>query len=166
MLLLISDANILIDIQDGSLTPIVFKLPYEIVVPDVLFETELKAQHSGLLDAGLKVKGLTPESINRIENLRSKYPRPSIMDHLALSLSIQEKCPLLTGDKGLRIAAEKEGVKVHGILWIIEELLTLKIIKPMQAKNSLDSMRASGSRLPLDLIQKLLHRWELTEIVE
>jgi hypothetical protein len=41
MLLLISDANILIDIEDGHLTPVVVRLPYAIAVPDILFELEL-----------------------------------------------------------------------------------------------------------------------------
>ena len=36
MLLLISDANILIDIEDGNLTSVLFRLPYEIAVPDIL----------------------------------------------------------------------------------------------------------------------------------
>ncbi len=46
MLLLISDANILIDIEDGNLTPVIFRLPYEIAVPDILFELELRERHS------------------------------------------------------------------------------------------------------------------------
>ncbi len=79
MLLLISDANILIDIEDGHLTPIVFRLPYEIVVPDVLFELELKERHSYLLEAGLKVKSLAPESVKKTEFLIAQYPRPSMM---------------------------------------------------------------------------------------
>ena len=54
------------------------------------------------------------------------------MDHSALALAMQEKCPLLTGDKDLRTAAKSEGVEVHGTVWIIEELLNQKLIK--QAK--------------------------------
>ena len=38
MLLLVSDTNVLIDIEDGNLIHVVFKLPYEFAVPDVLFE--------------------------------------------------------------------------------------------------------------------------------
>ena len=49
MLLLVSDANIFIDIEDGHLTPVVFRLPYEIAVPDILFELELRERHSHLL---------------------------------------------------------------------------------------------------------------------
>jgi hypothetical protein len=36
MLVLISDANILIDMEDGNLTPAIFRLPLEIAVPNIL----------------------------------------------------------------------------------------------------------------------------------
>jgi predicted nucleic acid-binding protein len=84
-----------------------------------------------------------------------------MMDHSALALAIQERCPLLTGDKDLRVAAKKEGVEVHGTLWIIEELLNQKIIQQNQAKDSFDAMRVKGSRLPWGDVEKLLNRSEL-----
>ncbi len=37
MLLLISDANVLIDIENGGLTSAMFSLPYQFAVPDILF---------------------------------------------------------------------------------------------------------------------------------
>ena len=55
MLLLISDANILIDIEDGNLISVIFQLPYEIAVPDILFELELRERHSHLLQAGKRL---------------------------------------------------------------------------------------------------------------
>ena len=84
-----------------------------------------------------------------------------MMDHSALALAMQEKCPLLTGDKDLRVAAKSEGVEVHGTVWIIEELLNHKLIKQVQAKGSFDSMKAKGSRLPWGDVEKLLNKWEL-----
>lgn len=161
MLLLISDANILIDIEDGNLTSVIFRLPYEIAVPDILFELELREHHSHLLEAGLKVKSLTAESVKKAESLRFKYSRPSIMDHSALALAMQEKCPLLTGDKDLREVAKIEGVEIHGTVWIIEELLNQKLIKQLQARSSFDSMKVKGSRLPWGEVDKLLNKWEL-----
>ncbi len=161
MLILISDANILIDIEDGNLTPVIFRLPYEVAVPDILFELELREKHSHLLQAGLKVKSLTAESVKKTEFLTQQYPRPSMMDHSALALALQEQCPLLTGDKDLRIAAKKEGVEVHGTIWIIEELLNQKIIQQSQAKGSFDAMKVKGRRLPWGEVEKLLNRWEL-----
>ena len=37
MRLLVSDANIFIDMEEGGLLELMFKLPYEFCVPDVLF---------------------------------------------------------------------------------------------------------------------------------
>ena len=31
-------ANILVDMEGGHLTPVIFRHPYEIAVPDILFE--------------------------------------------------------------------------------------------------------------------------------
>jgi predicted nucleic acid-binding protein len=161
MRLLISDTNVLIDIEDGNLTPLIFRLPYEITVLDVLFESELSERHGHLLQAGLKVKSLTPEFVEKMEILNVKYPRPSIMDRLALALALQEQCPLLTGDRDLRAAAKGEGVEVHGTLWIVEQLLQTKLIEQRQARNSFDSMKAKGSRLPWNDAEQLMDRWGL-----
>lgn len=160
MPLLISDANILIDIEDGNLIPVIFRLPYEIMVPDILFELELRERHSHLLEVGLKVKSLSAESVKKTEFLIQHYPRPSMMDHSSLALAIQEQCPLLTGDKDLRIAAKKERVEVHGTLWLVEQLLKQKLIELSQAKSSFDSMKTKGSRLPWGDVEKLLNKWE------
>jgi len=70
-----SDTNILIDMEDGNLTPVIFRLPYEIAVPDILFELELRERHSYLLEAGLKVKSLSAESAKKTEFLTQQYPR-------------------------------------------------------------------------------------------
>jgi hypothetical protein len=53
MWLLISDANILIDIEEGQLISQLFQLPYQFCVPDILFAEELEEQHSDLLHKGL-----------------------------------------------------------------------------------------------------------------
>ena len=53
MRLLISDANILIDMEEGQLLTIVFKLPFEFVIPDLLFFDELEELHSHWLDYGV-----------------------------------------------------------------------------------------------------------------
>lgn len=76
---------------------------------------------------------------------------------------MQEQCPLLTGDKDLRDAAEKEKVEVHGMLWIVEQLLDRKLIELQSAKMSFDGMRSKGSRLPLADVDKLLNKWRLED---
>ncbi len=53
MLLLISDANILMDVEVGDLVAPMFSLGYQFAVPDVLYYEELEEQHAHLLDMGL-----------------------------------------------------------------------------------------------------------------
>ena len=46
MLLLISDANILMDVEVGDLVAPMFSLGYQFAVPDVLYYEELEEQHA------------------------------------------------------------------------------------------------------------------------
>ncbi len=66
---------------------------------------------------------------------------------------------LLTGDRHLREAATQEGVAVHGTLWLLDELVRLGTIVPLQAA-ALEHMLAHGRRLPQDECQKRIERWK------
>ena len=61
--LLISDANVIIDMEVGGLIKQMFRLDYEFAVPDVLYEEELKENHANLPKLGLERLGLQPESV-------------------------------------------------------------------------------------------------------
>ncbi|MEX0615310.1 MAG: PIN domain-containing protein, partial [Methylophaga sp.] len=112
MQLLISDANILIDLEEGQLIALLFELPYNFSTPDILFVEELEQQHEYLLDLGLTTRELTGQSMMQVVTLTQKYTNPSRNDCFALALAKQESCPLVTGDKALRAAAANEGVLV------------------------------------------------------
>lgn len=55
MIFLISDANILIDMEEGDLLDALFELPYQFTVPDLLYFDELETHHADLLDKGLVI---------------------------------------------------------------------------------------------------------------
>lgn len=55
-MLLVSDANIFIDFEAADLLTELFRLPHEIVVPDVLYAQELAEQHADLLNLGLRTQ--------------------------------------------------------------------------------------------------------------
>jgi rRNA maturation endonuclease Nob1 len=154
--LLVSDANIPIDIEHGNLTASMFSMKITFTVPDVLFEKELRARHSHLLDFGLKIKSLSDEAVDKAIEFAAKYRQPSRIDLFALSLALQENCPLLTGDKNLRKAAKQEGVQVHGTIWLVGEMLREKIIQPTVARTAFQKMKDAGSRLPWAEVNELL----------
>ncbi|WP_206434421.1 hypothetical protein [Iodobacter ciconiae] len=58
MQLLISDANILIDMEEGGLLASMFSLNYEFLIPDILFYEELAGQRP-LEGLGAAAKRLT-----------------------------------------------------------------------------------------------------------
>lgn len=156
MLLLISDANILIDIEAGDLIAPMFSLGYQFSVPDVLFYEELEEQHAHFLELGLQVQGLDEKGIQRVQALSQTYKNPSRNDLFALVLAEIQKCPLLTGDAALRRAAESENLKVNGTLWLIGEMVRERRITTMVARAALKKMQNSGRRLPWGLAENLL----------
>ena len=156
MQLLISDANILIDLEEGELLNTFFQLPYQFSIPDILFYEELEEQHAHLLDLGLCIGALNIDSMLYAESLINKARGPSSNDCFALALSKQEKCPLLTGDRALKKLAEEESVIVMGTIWVVEQLVTHSIISKADAEKSYAKMRTNGRRLPWDIaIQQL-----------
>ena len=159
--LLISDANIIIDMNTGGILRPMFRLEVTFAVPDMLFEEELRKDHAELPRLGLKSLELNEESVARAEQLVNKYHSVgvSINDLLALALAIQEKCPLLTGDGRLRTVGEAEGIEVHGTIWLVGELVKGGILSAPQAEAAYDKMRQAGRRLPWEQVDRQLRSY-------
>lgn len=156
MLLLISDANILMDVEVGDLVAPMFSLGYQFAVPDVLYYEELEEQHAHLLDMGLQTRTLSAKSVERVQALAQTYAKPGRNDLFALALAEVEECPLLTGDAALRQAAETEQVEVRGTVWLISEMVREQRITVAVARAALHKMRTNGRRLPWDAAEQML----------
>lgn len=154
--LLISDANVIIDLEIGGLIKQIFSLDYEFAVPDVLYEEELKDNHSNLPKLGLKQLELQPESVEYAVELGARYRKPGRIDLMALALAKQEQCRLLTGDQALREASRAEGIEVVGTIWLVSGLLRDKIITKKDARTAYNTMKESGRRLPWAEVDKQL----------
>lgn len=148
MQLLISDADILIDLEEGELLAQLFTLPYRFTVPDILYFEELEGQHAHLLGLGLELAELNPGTMLYAVELVGRVRGPSRNDCFALALARQENCPLLSGDEALRKAALLEAVEVKGTLWVVEELVRSEVITVEQAHEAYLRMRANARRLP------------------
>lgn len=159
MQLLISDANILIDLEEGELLELLFRLPYQFSVPDILFAEELEDQHSHLPGMGLLLGELEPQSMVYAFELIQRVKGPSRNDCFALALAKQKNCPLLSGDRALRQVAEAEAVVVMGTIWLVEEMILRDIISIEQARSAYQRMRANARRLPWDKALQRLDEW-------
>ena len=162
MQLLISDANILIDMEEGQLLQAMFRLPFQFQTPNLLFADELAEQHPYLPTYGLQLGILNGESMNRVSQLTLKYKNTGRYDCMALALAQQEQCTLLTGDQNLTKAAKAEKVETRGSIWLVEQLVSHRMISIASARHSYAQMEANGRRLPWKQARQRLNELEAT----
>lgn len=127
MRIVVSDSSCLIDLRKASLLDAFLDLPYEILIPNTLFEEELlkfsPAQKKALVRHGLKVMDLPGDSVLRAQKVARDLPHLSIYNAFAFALAERHPgCIILTGDSGLRTLAMEHVIEVHGVLWVIDEI--------------------------------------------
>lgn len=126
MRIIVSDSSCLIDLRKAALLAAFLQLPYEIPIPNTLFEEELlkfTEEEKKLLGDGLEIIDLPGTSVLRAQEVMRELPQLSVHDGFAFALTESNPgCVLLTGDGALRELAENSGMDVHGVLWVIDEL--------------------------------------------
>lgn len=122
MAVLVSDTSVIIDLERGSLLDDLFLLPFEFVVPDLLYRRELQGGLGDRLRAlGLRVEELTSAELSRATVIARERKALSAPDTFAYALAEIRQWPLLTGDGELRRLAEANQVAFHGVLWICDQ---------------------------------------------
>lgn len=160
MRVVVTDANIIIDMAAGSLLEEMFRLSgWEFCVPDVLYVEELQEHYGNLPARGLRVLAQPAESVDQIAQLRLRYRALSTNDLFALTLARSMGCALLSGDGPLRRAADAEGVEVRGTLWLMHALLGAHLVTVDRAAAAYEAMRIDGSRLPWADAEAQIKRW-------
>jgi len=157
---LVSDTSVIIDLERAEIIEHVFALPYRFIVPDALYEQELK-DYGGerLIAKGLQVRTLTGEQVQEAQRLRALERRISIHDSYALSLAKAEAAILLAGDAAMRQLAAAEGVRCHGVLWVFDQLEDKQVMSPALLLEALTRLAAHPRcRLPPNEVNLRLAR--------
>ncbi len=157
--ILISDANIWIDLDTGGLVKLVFRLPYKWLVPDLIFHELEKPAGSLLRQLGLEQVELNGEQTERVSSFAGANPKISPNDLSALVYAEDNGIILVTGDGDLRQLAVERKVRVHGTLWIIDQLVELTIVKKTFCADALQVMLNRKRRLPLEECEKRIKIW-------
>ena len=122
----VNDASCLIDLNKGSLLAATCDLPYRLVVPLPVREYEIldfTEQDWRLLDeAGLVTHDLAPDEVRDALALAERHAALTANDCFCLVTAATHSGILLTGDAHLRKVGVRHGLRVHGVLWIIDEL--------------------------------------------
>jgi predicted nucleic acid-binding protein len=156
---LVTDTNIWIDLENGKILADVFRLPYQFFTTDFAVEEHIHPGWAALQELGLKTHDLEPENILELVHLRQIYRQLSAVDLAALLLAKALEASLVTGDRRLNELAKAQGLTVHGVLWILDEMLIHQVLTASQAAIALRKMLAHGARLPDVECQKRFESW-------
>lgn len=157
--LCVTDTNVWIDLHTADLSDLIFRLPLRLLAPDVIVSELERPPGKDLTDRGLIVRELTGTQVGMVAQLAARYLQPSRTDLFALVLAQEDRAILLTGDRHLRLAAEQEGVEVHGTLWILDQMVNSTLLDPQDAARRLLQMEQAGRRLPAEEVKQRLKIW-------
>lgn len=166
MRIVVSDSSCLIDLRKASLLDALVRLPYQLLIPNTLFEDELlkftTAQKRALLRGGLQVIDLPGDRVIRAIEVSQEVPRLSIHDGFAFSLAEQhEGSVLLSGDGALRSYAAACAMEVRGVLWVIDELHRHQIVSVTALVDALALFAADATvRLPAREVAAYIRRYQ------
>lgn len=155
----ISDTNIWIDLRNAGLLDAMFDLPFTLCCTDFVLSELQDFDHHHLRARGLVVETLDELATAALFPLMQAHNNSSLADLSCYQLAKQTGLPLLTGDGRLRKKAMADGLQVHGALWLLDQMVTHKIIERKNAAQRLQSILNSGARLPVADCQKRLTLW-------
>jgi predicted nucleic acid-binding protein len=122
-------------------------------------DTELASRMAELVRYGVRVRNLTSLELPQHGTMQVHYRALSVADAEALVIARADSAVLLTGDGSLRKAALDAGVGVRGVIGELKRLVAAGIIDPPGAQTALESIVASGSRLPRGEVEAARRQW-------
>jgi len=158
-LIYISDTNIWIDFRNAGLLEQMFRLPFTLCCTDFVLHELEDFPHGELLAHGLIVESFEGPEVARLFSLKVAHNNSSLADVSCYLIAQQTGRPLLTGDGKLRRQAHKDGLQVHGALWLLDLMVDHQVVGLQQAADALEDMLLRGARLPSGECEARLSRW-------
>ena len=156
--ILVSDTSVLIDLRRGSLLEASFRLAFRFVVPDLLYERELKNWGGeDLIRLGLVIEHLDGDGVSLALAYRKRIPALSLPDCFALALAQIHSWLLLSGDSALTRLATDEAVECHGVLWLLDEMRDAAVVSIRELYDGLTAIsQHPRCRLPRSEVRRRL----------
>lgn len=155
-MILLSDANVLIDLGYVDGLELLVQLAPTEVLDLVLDECEHPSQ-PGLVkaveEAGVTVVATQTSWV--VAATAYKAGALSVRDRLNLYYAKTYERVLLAGDLPLRERCSKEGIEVHGSLWLVEQAFELGLVTAKELCRWLKVWPTLGRRLPPRELWKL-----------
>jgi len=163
MKIVVSDANILINLSKMRLIESFLRADYSVHVPDLVWFEIGSSESSEFTELLHSPQVLICEfdgvELETIVRMKSRFKTLSLADCSCLRLTQREGARLSTGDKALtREARDKLGLVVHGLLWPIQEMMSGGNLSPDEAAGSLARLQGLNPRSPRRQIKEMLEQ--------
>ena len=154
MIVVVNDANILIDLIKLDLVEAFFNIDWEFHSTNLIIENELydeqKQQLQPYIENGkLIIQELDVDDMLNIRSIQAQKPILSDKDCSALHCAQKLQASLITSDNPLRKYAKEIKVDVHGHLWVFDALLEHNCITTEIAISKLNELNTINSKLKL-----------------
>jgi hypothetical protein len=161
MAILVSDSSVLIDLERGGLLEPAFACGLVMVVPDLLYENELKESNCPYLKSlGLAVTNLTSDEVMLAQEVLNLRPALSPEDCFALACATRPDHTLLAGDGPLRTVATERKIPCRGLLWLLDQMWeTQKLGEQVLHEGLTKIFQHPRCRLPRTEVERRLKAW-------
>ena len=159
----IQDANILIDLVKTGLFDYCLALQYEFkttdIILDELHEGQIAQIQPHISSGKFTVISISATALVEIQLMSLEDARLSELDWSAVYYAQQNKALLLSGDKHLRAIAQSKQIAVHGIFWLIDQLVHHGVLSNAAACSFLKELILINKRLPVAECEQRLKTW-------
>ena len=144
MIIVVNDANILIDLVKLKILNPFFGLDFQFCTTDLVLEELHDHQKAALepyIDGGqLQVQEISEEQLIEIIKIRMERPSLSEQDCSAFYQAQYLEATLITSDNTLRKFAKVKKLDVHGHLWVFDQMVIAETLSPALASFKLDEL--------------------------
>jgi predicted nucleic acid-binding protein len=145
--IIVNDASCLIDLRKAGLLRVCAQLPYQLIIPLPVRAFELldfgPKDWAILEQAGMQSYDLPPAQVAEVMRVKATHPALSVYDCFCVVTARRHvNAILLTGDGLLRRIAKDDGQRVHGVLWVIDEIGRLQLTSTQNLIMALECWQA------------------------
>lgn len=158
----IKDACIFFDLIDLRLLSNFYQLPLTVITtPQVLAEITDDAQLNEIniyLESGqLQIDKFGQR--NTIDSIYESNSRLSFTDASILETALRRNAAVLSSDNSLRKESSRQGLTVHGLLWVLEELYKQDLIELDGLLSKLEEYPKINQWAPKTEIENLIKKY-------
>jgi len=161
-MLLISDANIFIDLAKTDLLKYFDKLGIAIATSDFVYNELNEEQKSIVTQLRIEIYTMDSNELLKFFNefTTQNLKKLSSQDYSIFYYAKKYDGEVLSNDKRLRKYAKKKAIIVKGLFFVLDEMVEQECVTPRTMVEKLLHLKEINKRLPVDEIEKRIKLWE------